>query len=72
MFCTTYAEEQLKLFNIAIAADFIPSFKYHDPQIHFELLMSCSSRSVVQQFSQFAFVCMKQRQLLLHCYVLIR
>jgi len=35
MFCSTYAEERLKLFDIV--ADFIPSFKYQDPQIQFEL-----------------------------------
>ena len=62
MFCRAYAEERLKLFDVV--ADFIPSFKYHDPQIQFELLMSCTSRSVVLKLAQFVFVCMKQRQLL--------
>jgi len=37
MFCSTYAEERLKLFDIV--ADFISSFKYRDPQIQFELLI---------------------------------
>jgi len=45
MFRSTYAVKQLKLFDVA--ADYIPSFKYHDPQILFELLISCTSRSVV-------------------------
>jgi len=62
MCCRAYAEERLKLFDVV--ADFIPSFKYHDPQIQFELLMSCTSRSVVLKLAQFVFVCMKQRQLL--------
>jgi len=62
MFCRAYAEERLKLFDVL--ADFIPSFKYQDPQIQFELLMSCTSRSVALKLAQFVFVCMKQRQLL--------
>ena len=63
MSCSTYAEERLKLFNIAVAH--IPSFQENDFDRQFESLMCCKEIPVVHQLAQFVHVCMKQRQLLL-------